>query len=291
MNIDSLKKDREYSRQGSVWVGWGKEMGELAKEEAEYHDQFDEEAGDVHQLEAWRNVFYHRLLQNKIKELPKGGKVLEIGAGSGADAAELKNDYQLTLTDVSPKTLERLAKKLGTEGIDYIAVDGTNLPFVDNYFDGLYMVAVWHHFEDPDKGLNEALRVLKPGGQLVIGVEPNKTYFYWIKIFRSLLCKAVHIKADEGSRADAEMVGFSYGEIKQMFDPEKWHDITIRPMWLFAGWWHYFLEFIYRAFKLKKRIKLLLWLEKFIVGLDEALFKVPFVKYLCWHWIVSSVKR
>lgn len=284
----SLDKFRTYKRQGLVWLAWGEEMGELAKEEAEYHDNFEEDADEVHQLKAWRNVYYHRIIQNKIKELPKGSKILEIGAGSGVDAKELKEEYNLTLTDVSPKTLERLANKLGKPNIDYIAADGQNLPFKDSYFDGLYMVATWHHFEDPKKALEEAWRVLKPGGLLVIGVEPNSFYHKPIKWLRPILSKIS--KTAEGSHADEEMTGFSSKQIKKIFGDD-WDDMEIIPMWLLAGWVHYGLEFFYRVFKLKKRIKLPLRLEKAIVAMDEINFLFPLSKYFCWHWIVFARRK
>ncbi|MBU0597200.1 methyltransferase domain-containing protein [Patescibacteria group bacterium] len=283
----SLDKARTYEKQGVVWIAWPEKMGELAVDEANYHDEFYEDAKDVHQLDAWRNIFYHNIIQNKLNEQPENSRILEVGAGSGTDAIKLKEKYKLTLTDISPKTLERTAKKLGHINIDYIAADGENLPFQDAYFDGLYMVATWHHFEDPKKALAEARRVLKPGGLLVIGVEPNSLYFGAIKNLRPILCKAVGTKTTDGSHADAEMSGFSYRDITKLFNVE-WKDLEIKPMWLIAGWMHYFLEFIYRVFKMKKRIKLPLLIEKFIVGLDEILFKIPGFKHLGWHWVINT---
>jgi ubiquinone/menaquinone biosynthesis C-methylase UbiE len=294
MNSDilgSLDKSRTYERKGVVWLAWPEEMGSLAKAEAAYHDKFDEDAIEVHQLGTWRNRFYHGLLQQKLRNIPKGGRILEIGAGSGLDAQDLAPDYNLVLSDISSGTLDRLAKRLNNFDITYVAADGQRLPFVDSYFDGLLMVAAWHHLESPAEGIIEVARVMKPGGQLVIGVEPNVFYFYPMKIVRPILSCLANMKGKDVSHADEEMVGFSYRKIKQIFNSSQWTDLEIRPMWLFAGWVHYALEFVYRVFRLKKRIRLPLVFEKVIVGLDEVLFKIPFTKHICWHWMISAKRK
>jgi len=277
-----------YDTKNGVLVALPTNMDELAQEELEYHDSFVEDAGDVHQLSVWRNKFYHEKIQDELKQLPHGSLILEIGAGSGTDARELVRDYKMVLSDISPKTLERLVKTLQSPNTSYVAADGMHLPFSDKTFDAVYMVATFHHFENPNEALSEIQRVLKAGGLVVLGVEPNSFYFRPVKKLRSLLCKATHMHTEEGSHADAEMEGFSYGQLKKLFNDQQWGNISIRPMWLCAGWMHYGLEFMFRVFKMKKRIIIPLWLEKGIVGVDEVLFSIPGVKYVGWHWNVVA---
>lgn len=267
---------------------------ELAKEEAEHHDHEHEDPAEQHQLNSWRNVFYHRGIQRLIKKATVQLPLLEIGAGSGQEAEALAHEYSLVLTDVSPGTLDRLEKKMSEHypqaDIAYIACDGEHLPFEDYQFGGVYMCATFHHFAHPARALSECHQMLTNGGVLVLGIEPNWLYFAPIRTFRQVLYRMTHTDPDHISRADAEMSGFSHGQLVMLFSDGRWSDIKIQPMWLFAGCVHYILEFIHRAFRMKKRIVLPLWLEMFVVGLDEALFHLPGVTYLCWHWIVSAKK-
>lgn len=49
---------------------------------------------------------------------------------------------------------------------DIEVADAENLPFQDNTFDIVYSYGVMHHSPDVQRCLDEALRVLKPGGQV-----------------------------------------------------------------------------------------------------------------------------
>lgn len=281
---------RTYTADSGVFDARSSQLSELAKEEALYHDHIDEDACETHQLSAWRNVFYHQYVWNFLTKVPKQATLVEVGAGTGFDAEQIYDqDKTLVLTDISAETLKRVAQRLNKNNIQYVAADGVQLPLADESCDVVYMIAVWHHFEKPGEALEEWRRILKKDGQLVIGVEPNRFYFYPIKKLRPFLCHAIHADEHEGSHADAEMEGFSYGQI-QKYLGSGWRNVTIRPMWLFGGWMHYGLEFIYRVFHLKKRIQPPLWVEKMIVGFDELLFRIPGVRHLCWHWIVTAQK-
>lgn len=286
---------KRHEHHPEIWVCHAEAMSDLAKEEAHHHDHDDEDATDVHQLDSWRNQFYHGLIQDKIKTAEKGSALLEIGAGSGADAEALVEDYHLTLTDVSPETLYRLSTRNKIQGAKnkphYVACDGEHLPFADVQFDGVYMVATFHHFESPQRALEECLRVMKPGATLVLGVEPNMFYFRPMKWFQGILYRITKTDPHHISKADAEMEGFTKNQFKTLLDTRFWEEVEIRPMWLFAGWFHYILEFLYRTFKLKKRICLPRGFEKALVAFDEFLFHIPGVKHIGWHWIVSAKKK
>lgn len=277
-----------YAVQDGIIVAWPKTMGELAQEEAHYHDEFDENAADVHQLTTYRNKFYHDSIHDSIRKHPRG-RALEVGAGSsGTEAEHVLRHHQVVETDISPDTLKRLRGNLSQTPEAFVAVDGEHIPFEKASFDIVYMVATFHHFEHPEVALAEFARVLKLGGLLVMGIEPNTTYFRPIKYLRGLLCRMTHMNPHEGSKADALMEGFTYNKLRRLLQNPQWSGYTIRPMWLIAGFMHYILEFLYRAFKMKKRISLPKGLEKNIVRLDEFLFSIPGCKHLCWHWIITA---
>ncbi|KKW41769.1 MAG: Methyltransferase type 11 [Candidatus Magasanikbacteria bacterium GW2011_GWA2_56_11] len=279
---------RIYERRGAVLLAWPTRMHDLSRDEAAHHDHEDADQAEVHQLGRPRNRHYHEALWKKLRALPPGENLLEIGAGSGYDAAELVSGYSVVLSDVSPETLARLERRLGSLAAGYVAADGSRLPFADASFGGVYMVATWHHLPYPGQGLAECARVLRPGGLLVIGLEPNAFYFRPIKLLRRLLCRLTHMDPGEGSHADAEMEGFSYRGLALLFRTGQWQEVEIRPAWLLCGLWHYLAEFLYRACRLPRRLVLPDRLEKFLVKCDEALFRLPGVKHLGWHWNVTA---
>lgn len=98
-------------------------------------------------------------------QMSKNIKLLEIGCGRGEflDAFEkLGVDcYGVDLSDYCLKNQPHLKVK---------CVDLSNkpLPFEDGFFDVVYHKSVLEHFFSPDKIMKETLRVLKPGGRLIV---------------------------------------------------------------------------------------------------------------------------
>lgn len=100
--------------------------------------------------------------------------VLEVGPGSGyysVAAAKRVPDGVLTLVDIQPEMLDKAAQKLRAAGVsnfETVPSDGTGLPFDDDVFDAMFMVTVFGEIEGREAFLEEAHRVLKPGGVLSI---------------------------------------------------------------------------------------------------------------------------
>ncbi len=280
---------RLYEKNSSIHLCFSENMSELAKEEAHHHDHDEDDPIETHQLTTYRNTFYHARIWDRLKRLERGSHILEIGAGSGFDAKEFADAYALTLSDVSPETLNRTYAKMG-EKATYVAADGEHLPFAHESFDAVYMIAVFHHFEKFERALSECVRVLKPGGQIIIGIEPNSFYFKPLKYVQGILYKITKTDPHHISKADQQMTGFSRAQLLQFFSEASLIDIDITPVWFLAGWVHYILEFIFRTFSLRKRIVLPRFFEKVLVSVDEFFFSLPFFKHLCWHWTVMGKK-
>lgn len=266
-------------------------LSALTKEEIEHHDHAEEDAVEVHQLQAWRNLRYHRLLWDVLLSLPAGSRLLEIGAGTGFDASHIAPKHSIIITDVSSETVHKTKERVIGLPIDFLACAGERLPFKKEVFDGAYMVATLHHFEKPAEAVSELYRVLKPGGLVVVGIEPNAFYFRYIKKFRSALCRWTHSDQSHGSRADAEMEGFTCSELQTLFDAKHFDSVLCTPMWFLNGYVHYGLEFLFRALRLKKRFQLPRAVEVFLVYFDEFFLKIPGAKHLCWHWIIQARKK
>jgi len=281
---------RVYTQTNGVWRACPSKLDALAVEEAEYHDHFEEDARAVHQLDSWRNRRYHELIWRKLRAINRGECLLEIGTGTGFDAAALRQDYSLVLTDISAATLERTLGTLGANGIEYASCTGEAVPFADSSFGGVFMVATLHHFHQPQTVVSEVYRVLRSGGRFVAGIEPNFFYFRLIKKFRTFLCAMTHMDSHSGSHADAEMEGFTARQLESLFPAPAWQHFELTPMWLLSGFMHYGLEFIFRSLHLHKRLSMPRFFERAVVWLDEQLFKVPGVRLLAWHWIITVTK-
>jgi SAM-dependent methyltransferase len=90
-------------------------------------------------------------------------KTLEIGAGTGRFASALGTGLGLE----PARAMAELAKQRGLEVMLGVA---EFLPFKGQQFDLVLTVAALAFFENPNQALREALRVLKPGGQIITGI-------------------------------------------------------------------------------------------------------------------------
>ena len=111
---------------------------------------------------------------NLLKKLePK--TVLDMATGT-ADmailACHLLDPDKITGLDLSAEMLELGRKKVEKEGLankfELVKGDGEAISFPDNSFDAVMVAFGVRNFENLENGLREMLRVLKPGGQLVI---------------------------------------------------------------------------------------------------------------------------
>lgn len=102
-----------------------------------------------------------------------GLTVLDIGCGTGNYALELaRKGLKVTGIDISTGMLAKARARAARENleINFCLADAQDLPFADNNFDIVLSVSSLEFFLDLQRALNEAYRVLKPGGRLVVGV-------------------------------------------------------------------------------------------------------------------------
>lgn len=104
---------------------------------------------------------------------PKAGMyVLDVGCGTGNFSIKLaKLGVKIVGIDISEEMLKiarQKAEKLGLE-IEFKKMNVYSLEFPSNHFDGVFSMATFEFIEDPKSAYNEMVRVLKPGGHLLIG--------------------------------------------------------------------------------------------------------------------------
>ncbi|HVX44651.1 MAG TPA: class I SAM-dependent methyltransferase, partial [Mycobacteriales bacterium] len=101
------------------------------------------------------------------ERLPLPGRILEVGAGTGALWSRIPAPPELTLTDFSRAMCERLR---AIPGATVRQCDATELPFTDDCFDTVIANHMLYHLDDPDAALAEFARVLRPGGRVAIAL-------------------------------------------------------------------------------------------------------------------------
>jgi ubiquinone/menaquinone biosynthesis C-methylase UbiE len=103
-----------------------------------------------------------------------GMRILEIGPGNGtytlAAAKLVGPEGEVEAVDIEPKIIARLEKRIALLGAANINPQVANvyaLPFEDESFDLIFMIAVINEIPDIPRALGEFYRVLKPSGKLV----------------------------------------------------------------------------------------------------------------------------
>ncbi|MFT5581080.1 MAG: demethylmenaquinone methyltransferase/2-methoxy-6-polyprenyl-1,4-benzoquinol methylase [Psychromonas sp.] len=116
---------------------------------------------------------WRRKAINKLRSIhPK--KILDIATGTAdfALAAMKLQPAEVVGLDLSSGMLEVGKKKIKKKGLDEVISmvqgDSEKLDFEDGYFDALTVGFGVRNFEDLEQGLSEMLRVVRPGGKLVI---------------------------------------------------------------------------------------------------------------------------
>lgn len=137
-------------------------------------DDFYERTEVIHEVaEAKRSEICYNLIidliTNEISRRERK-KILDIGCGDGSFIIRFKKDCEVFGVDISRRAI-KIAKGAG---IDAYTVDVSyeKLPFEDEYFDIVYMGDVIEHLVNPDFAINEAARVIKSNGFLVLST-PN----------------------------------------------------------------------------------------------------------------------
>lgn len=102
--------------------------------------------------------------------LTRHGDVLDVGSGDGTLAALLAPvSRSVTLIDASPRMVEAARRRLeSTPSVEVALGDAHSLPFGDASFDVVMLFNVLASVEDPTRVLEEAARVLRPGGRVAV---------------------------------------------------------------------------------------------------------------------------
>src|SRR5215470_13021101 len=101
-----------------------------------------------------------------------GGRVLEVGVGTGISLPLYAPHLRIFGTDISEAMLKKAKQRVAESGLRNIeglaVMDAEKLEFPDNSFDVVMAQYVVTAVPNPEAALDEFARVLRPGGELII---------------------------------------------------------------------------------------------------------------------------
>jgi phosphatidylethanolamine/phosphatidyl-N-methylethanolamine N-methyltransferase len=160
-----------------------------------------------------------------------GDRVLEVGVGTGINAALYPRHCSVTGIDLSSSMLEkardRIARK-GVRNVRLLQMDAANLKFADDTFDIVYAPYVISVVPDPVAVAREMHRVCRPGGHIVILNHFRSKNPVMSRIERIISPFTVHI----GFKSDLDLPGFlaqaelSPTSIQKVNVPRIWSLVT-----------------------------------------------------------------
>ena len=114
-------------------------------------------------------------------EIPANARVLDIGAGQGYGAAFLSRSLpgaQVFSVDVSMECLKPQRLETGPRPPIFIQASATHLPLAADSLEAVFAVMTFHCLPEPQRVVQEAARVLKPGGVFILADVDGR---HWMK--------------------------------------------------------------------------------------------------------------
>jgi phosphatidylethanolamine/phosphatidyl-N-methylethanolamine N-methyltransferase len=111
--------------------------------------------------------------QSTIAEADRiGGRILDVGVGTGLSLSDYSRSTRICGVDISEPMLRKAqarVRALGLSNVETLSVmDAKHLAFADGSFDAVVAQYVITAVPDPEATLDDFVRVLKPGGELIL---------------------------------------------------------------------------------------------------------------------------
>jgi ubiquinone/menaquinone biosynthesis C-methylase UbiE len=131
------------------------------------------------------------------------GLVLDNGCGNGF-LADVCRDLAPAARWVGIDISNGMLAKARRHHPRLVRGDSTRLPFADQTFDTIFARSLLHHLPDPEAGVREMARVLKPGGELVV-LDTHKTLISTVP--RAIANRGEHFDEDHKNFRTRELTG------------------------------------------------------------------------------------
>ena len=162
-----------------------------------------------------------------------GDRVLEVGVGTGINAALYPRDCTVTGIDLSDGMLEKARRRIARKGITNVRLfemDAADLKFADDSFDIVYAPYLISVVPDPVAVAREMHRVCRPGGKIIVlnHFRSSNSAVAWVE--RAISPFTVHI----GFKSDLDLPAFlaqaelNPVSIEKVNIPRIWSLVTCR---------------------------------------------------------------
>src|SRR5882757_6569787 len=160
-----------------------------------------------------------------------GDRVLEVGVGTGINAALYPTDCSVTGIDLSSSMLEKARERVARKGVRNVRLlqmDAANLKFADDTFDIVYAPYVISVVPDPVAVTREMRRVCRPGGRIVIlnHFRSKNRLGAWIERVISPLTVHIGFKSDLDLPAFLAQADLKPVSIEKVNHPRIWSLVT-----------------------------------------------------------------
>lgn len=132
----------------------------------------------------------HRIWKRRVSEIISREpwvKLLDVASGTGdivyriLKEKNLSAEHKILASDISPKMLALAEKKLEAFGeyVSFEIIDAQSMPSIATYSIDVYSMSLGLKICDREKAIQEAFRVLKPGGRLIT-LEASNIPWHWL---------------------------------------------------------------------------------------------------------------
>ncbi|MFW9806203.1 MAG: class I SAM-dependent methyltransferase [Candidatus Thorarchaeota archaeon] len=164
----------------------------ISEEDAKWISEYDEMAENydelVKQYDDWLGIDMMKERENFHLFIPIEGpvKMIDISVGTGANFIALKNQYKNQIgrfnlhgMDLSRGMLKVASSKFAKNNLEVSLTEGSvfNIPYISSFFDIVVHSGGINTFSDIPGALNEMMRIVKPGGLIIVvdeGLSPAK---------------------------------------------------------------------------------------------------------------------
>jgi SAM-dependent methyltransferase len=262
----------------------------ILRKEQEFHDRWAS-AIDVEGIQV-KDYFEactapeNRFILRQLGDV-QGKYLLDLGCGAGENSVYFATKgANCVAADYSPGMVEVALKLANNNGVAVKGrvINAMAIAFPDNTFDIVYASNLLHHIPYPEIAIQEAHRVLKPGGIFCFW-DPLK-HNPVINVYRRMATK---VRTDDETPLDIAIVQ----QIQALFSQTTHDTFWIASLWIFLQFYliekvnpneeRYWKKIIIEQARLKNEY---IQLEK----LDFFLKKLPYVKRFAWNLAVVARK-
>jgi ubiquinone/menaquinone biosynthesis C-methylase UbiE len=239
-------------------------------EEIEVQDEVAAHYRDTRYSNPWSKKYHESWTELMVGGVKTTGQILDNGCGIGELHHRLP-DADITALDISAEMV-----RIAGEKYERVLIgDSQRLPFEDGSFDLVMARSLLHHLPEPETGVREIGRVLRPGGR-VVAIDTNSSLLSYLP--RLIANRGEHFSEEHKNLRRKELLASFAGE----FEIERVH---------FFGYLAYPILGFPDLVDLFKYVPLKRFSYGALMGIDGILSRIPLVRSQAWGLLVQARKK